>query len=638
MGKILEKVKDIFESIEDARNERKMVSTYKRIVRKASYSNFSFLKYYLSQKSVFVIIVCLQFISFFTTWAGAKYYLGNVFPLAPLFFTTGIQLGFFTFSNEAAQNENRKGGQIFLLCLFALISMCFSYTGLAMTALPPDIEYEQTFNEYKSEAEVVQQQLLDNNLAEQEIIQEVSDVFTNVQMIIGSADAEIERLKSIIGRSDEIIENDTVTSTEYGENGEVISITESTGDAAAAVAGNISEYEGQLTQIKNAREGLSNTLDNIDQNQVIDYVISDDKSMEGETALRNNLTNMIYQRNRLSDMLNIEESRIEENYFESLRDRYAVSIEIQEVNTPLQKEITVSSNNTDTWEGLLEFATSMINSDSSADEATQILRELRNLVDNNYLELNALVSQLELVGEIDLTGLTRTKAEMDSYGDPNLQALSYIIQSEYRNRIGGILVLAILVDGLTFILGLVGNQKSLALLDSKTNREIDNEDQLFAIIFVSLMNEKIPEKLLSNKDKRKFERACIEYVTGIKDMIQIFLSKFKNSPWTSQWGYGLYAPYSAFEECQGIIPIISILHQLGYIQFINKNDFILLRKHYNGYSGDGMTQGSTGYELNDYICILRYRAELYLRNNTAEIATNFIFDTEEDDETEENYQ
>ena len=90
--------------------------------------------------------------------------------------------------------------------------------------------------------------------------------------------------------------------------------------------------------------------------------------------------------------------------------------------------------------------------------------------------------------------------------------------------------------------------------------------------------------------------------------------------------------YKDLKSIENVVPIVSILQQLGYLQLISPNDFQLLKENYHGITRDQSDEYNNPIcELDEYICLLRYRVELYLRNNTAEIAMNF---TPFSDETE----
>ncbi|OUN36298.1 hypothetical protein [Lachnoclostridium sp. An76] len=641
--RILSKIATVVNDVKKSFEERRMVSIYSKIIRKASYAGSPFIKYYLGRKTVLFILFCLQLISFFTTFAGAKYYLGNIMPFAPAAFTIAIQVAFFVFTNRYSQTERRKRATGFLMVLFCLISATFSYTGLAVSTLPPENEYEKTYNEYVSAAETVKDQLLEKNSTEEEINQAAQNLLIKADSLISAADSQSSSLDKQI-RSNEDILNAAITSTTYTDYFGNTTSSTGIGPAGTAAAENIPELTRLKNQITNERNSLSDARGNLTPEQIIDYIHSSDENAALSSDVSANITKLILNYNALNKTLNTlsstsdtyqEPDQISDTYIEELRNKYKLYTELKDATDDLAVPESVEENNTLSLGSLAEKFVHWLKADSSAEQALSYLNEKKDIVEENYLKLTRLADTLN-AKDISLTKLNTARTALNAYGDPNLQAVIYIFDPQYRSKVIGVLILAALVDGLTLILGVLGNSRPLPLLDSKTNREIDNEDHLFSIIFVSLLGKGIDNKLLPYKGKASFKKACIEYVNEIKSIIHKFLQKFQNSPWTSQWGYGLYAKYSDLKDTEDIVPIVSILQQLGYLQLLSPRDFELLKRNYHGISKDSpASSANTICGLDDYICVLRYRVELYLRNSTAEIAMNFIPFVDEEEEEDE---
>lgn len=281
---------------------------------------------------------------------------------------------------------------------------------------------------------------------------------------------------------------------------------------------------------------------------------------------------------------------------------------------------------------IIKFLESLLNNETSASTAQETLKKLQKDVENNYNAVTEYIGKTNLKEKTNITDLTTARQELNTFGDPNVQVISYIFNPKYFNKVLGVLALTVLIDGLTLILGLFNNKKKLALLNLDTNKElIDSEDHLFSIVFISLIGSKAPEDI-SKRDIKEFKNACQDYIQSIKEVIIEFLKYFEISPCTDQWGYGLYAEYSDLKKNKEIIPILSILQQLDYLKFINKEDFNLLVRKYNGDSLTTEKEATTSQiDLSkiEYICLLRYRAELYLYSNTAEISTMHLVSKEE---------
>ena len=106
-----------------------------------------------------IVTTCsLQFISFFTTYSGTKYYFGNIIPffpeLAPFIITFMIQGSLVLLSNAMTIRDRINFKKIIALIGMCLISMFFSYTGIINYQIPPSKEmkrnYEDFYNKYEN--------------------------------------------------------------------------------------------------------------------------------------------------------------------------------------------------------------------------------------------------------------------------------------------------------------------------------------------------------------------------------------------------------------------------------------------------------------------------------------------------------
>lgn len=606
--------------------EHHKLSIYQNIIRKASYAGSPFLKYFFGHRINTALMLMLQLISLFTTLAGAKYYLLGINSIAPFLFAGTIQLGLFYYANSFSNVEGKKATHFVLLTLLTIISIIFSYTGMAIASIPPENEYKASYNDYCEESDTVTKELLKLNSSETEIEQQVIDFLQNAQSSINVSKNQIAALKQAIKINKNIInsaQGSTVSRYYDSLTGSYIT-TSSMGQDGINASKKISTMTKKKTEIKNAKSDLNKVIAALTLNDLLNYVKNtiDDSKL---TTISTKISNLITSYNSLNQILGTK-NYISSNYIEELRQKYNESQSISSLSLPklaISEPVGSKTSVINTWGKRI---TELLTSESSVISATESLEKMRTAVDDNYSQVKSYASMLNL-SDNKLSSLKSAKDKMHNYGDPNVQVILYIFDKTNQSKVIGILLLAILVDGLTFFIGIFGNRKRISLLAPGTNKElIDNEEELFSIIFVSLVGMKMPEHL-KNIDENNFKSQCYAYVDGIKLIIQDFLSKFNNSPWTGQWGYGLYAKYADLIQVSGAVPIISILHQLGYLQFINQKDFELLRNKF-----DGKNQKSTSSAeddeivLNDYICILRYRVEMYLHYNTAEISTTFIDD------------
>lgn len=71
--------------------------------------------------------------------------------------------------------------------------------------------------------------------------------------------------------------------------------------------------------------------------------------------------------------------------------------------------------------------------------------------------------------------------------------------------------------------------------------------------------------------------------------------------------------------------ILSVLQQLNYLEYLTPTDFEVLKDKFTDNIDDKKQYPKpiSEPELDEYICILRYRVEVYFHHNIAEIATQF---------------
>lgn len=612
------------ERIADRINEREKLNIYQNVLRKASYAGSPFLKYFFGRSINRIMILLLQLISLCTTLVGANYYLRGINPTAPLLFAVTIQLGVFYYANSYVDMEGKKYSHAFLLVLLTCISILFSYTGLAVVCCPPEYEYARTYENYEKKSEAMKTALLAANSTQQDIEQALIGFLGDMNTGLTTADAQIAALTQAITADQSIINaSKRGTSTRnYNPHTGVSTTTVTMSDAGIAATQDLTTKTQQKSNIEASRDTLDNAIQNISLDILKKYV-KNELPETSKDSISADITSLIGSYNTLNQLLGTN-LQIKNDYIARLSEQYETGSIIEDISLPPYTDANTSlSDDISDWKS---FVNGIFMQDSSAETATETLNLMKKNVEKNYTELETFAGLLG-ADTSTLDDLKKSKAEIDKYGDPNVQVIWYLFDAQYRNKVLGAFFLALLVDGLTLLLGFIGNKRRLSLLDPSTNKElIDNEEQLFAIIFLSLVGTNVPPQL-KTVSRMDFKASCITYVNEIKDVIRDFLSHFKNSPWTGQWGYGLYAEYSELTKTNGAVSIISILHQLGYLQFLSKADFQLLQKNFNGMDIT-KTSANTGYEteLDDYICILRYRVEMYLHNNIAEISTMFIDD------------
>ncbi len=106
-----------------------------------------------SEKSLIILVsvvtLLLQLISFATTWDGAKVYLSDIFPLAPLCFAVAIQATTYFFSNSLRSKITLL--KVLALCAAICCSTYYSYIGIYNSVHSPATYLQQRYVQVSQE-------------------------------------------------------------------------------------------------------------------------------------------------------------------------------------------------------------------------------------------------------------------------------------------------------------------------------------------------------------------------------------------------------------------------------------------------------------------------------------------------------
>lgn len=624
MRKLLE---NWIKNVRESARERRKISIYQDIVWKAAYAGSPFLKHFLGHRITFAIMAMLQFISFFTTYAGGRFYLEGINELAPLLFAWAIQGGLLYYANIFSAAGNKKVRYGIFLAVFTVISIVFSYTGMAVSNLPPEQEYLAAYEDYCSVAEGVEKQLIQENSTLEEIDQSINDFWTDMESCMLKADAEISVLEGTIETLNKSIENGNISSTTRNRWNGSTTYTEEPGELAIQASEEKISYEQKKKELETAKQNFEGIKQSVNLEQIQNYVKRAEQDDTQRNTMNEKLSRLIDAYNQVANLLGDEV--YPNDYIISLAEKFDKNQQITEI--PLNVEENYFDAQTDkddtnfmgkTIAMISEFLAPDV---GSATKARETLNSLKTVVRKNYNQIQETVKEVA-PDKIDISLLKKSKEKLEQYGDPNTQALAYLVDAKYIKKVLGIFGMAVLIDGLTFLLGIFGNKRPLSLLSSNTNRDfIDNEEQLFSIVFISLVGGKVPGDFSKSGTDKEFKEQCHRYVNEIKETIREFLKKFQNSPWTAELGYGLWAKYGDLKTVSGAVQILSVLQQLNYLEYLTPTDFEVLKDKFTDNIDDKerCPKETNKPELDDYICILRYRVEVYFHHNIAEIATQF---------------
>ncbi len=138
-----------------------------------------------------VVTFLLQTISFVTTFQGAKVYIGNIFPLASLFFAIAIQFVVWYFANTLG--GRRRGLKIVALVAAVVCSTWFSFTGIYNLINSPTRYLEERYNTIRDELLADGENGIDS--IKELLMQDITDAAYTVGIQKTKLQQEMERLE-----------------------------------------------------------------------------------------------------------------------------------------------------------------------------------------------------------------------------------------------------------------------------------------------------------------------------------------------------------------------------------------------------------------------------------------------------------
>ena len=627
-------------------NAKKYWRIYRSCVKQMLVLKNPVLRHFIGSKIVILIMVCLQFISWFTTYSGSKFHMAGINEAAPLCFSIAVQSGLLYYAYTTFENGRLRLGKLLGLLLFTAISCSFSFSGLASRMLPLEQEYRAEYQDYTLNFGLAKTEGLNNGLLPDEIVAIAQDFYAAIDSLIQQAgvvkqanDVKIAANNNMSNSSDTVktVKNDYSAGTRT-------SSTQTT-KTAAYIAGQTenssllqknAEIDGYVQTLEHAlySDPTARTL-NITPEDIKAYLTADPGTRYSDPAMNAIRAGTASINQALAAFSTIPEIQIPENLapldLDQLADLVQKTEQLQAVSLcPFQDFLPISIPNTlipQTAQPYLKLFTDQSSTQKLMDIRTAMQAEVRD-------KTSALdTAGQDLISAGTLSDLLEKKDSILVMEDASLVPFIRLSDPRYRPLLAAALILAGMVDGLTLFISLTGERNKRSVLKAATNRDyIHDQDELFAIVFESLQgtleNELINAAVLEVPDFEQFRRTCNGYLSNIVSVIKAFLRNFRVSPWTMANGYGLYAEADVFggEYEEIYTPIITILCELGYMKIVSKNDFSLIKSEFNRVATElryTVPESKDGEET--YIYLLRFKAENYLRKNLADSITALPF-------------
>lgn len=621
-------------SAKEQANRKKLLAIYKDTILQSVTSSSHNTQWAAFKKVTVLMMALFQAVSLVSTKLGCDFYFGNLASFAPLFIAVGIQ-GLMFSSAVSYSNGTRKKGVIVLLVLATVCSMISSYTGLAISSMPPNIEYQKAYNKFYDEYINLINMVQNSN-------SNAVDIDTSVDMLYQRIENGIRLGESYLNTIDDMIDvyEQTVSENQGIQEHEVTNTDGSVVNAEIFVTNDIgldaNEKRNALTAQKSALNRAVSQLKNIFYDADMNFKVSKedviaDLATEENSSITREMLNIFSVYNQLANSIsstalalnssdNIE--RIPDNYLEQIKKNtyYGEIINqgIQEYNDI--PGIYQSANNKSITNYIIGFLRNNTGENNSftALSARNELEVVRQYINEKYTQIQE-IARLYLNSD-EIEKLATVKEEFENFGDSNFMVLRALFSDQYKNYIG-YAVMAVLVDGLTFLVAYIRSKSNIPFLKLMSNRDLtDCESEIFELI-IRADNSFYSKGICSGKyddiSPDKFRKMCRKRVLIASQKIISFLDKFYLCPWTAQQGYTLCADFEKLDT-DSFRELTALLIDLNLLKVIPKSDLEILENKYNG--NDGKIKDTVTSDKK--VALLKSRAHLYLRDNLAE-AINF---------------
>ena len=672
------------------------LKTYQRYVKNFANMETSLLQDYYEENFFKFFALLLQVVSFFTTYAGVAMYFGNIFDLAPLFIAVTIQGVLYMTAISAFKpgKKNHRRKVAMFLCTF--VSVAFSYTGLVTLANSPATDYKRAYESYENTFAALQNEVKQKNQEVDSLAADISNEYLKTIGTLQALDRKISQLEELAGQEITIPQSNSSSQTTTLPDGTVVrgssktsnpdyndavnarneaaaeamelkqlrddlyaEITDavgadgpagdnsqsggSNGTAEAEDGNGTNEESGAGTQSANARsyseirsavqwERLAETL-----NAIMD------SSEDSSQAVQN-------FRQQYFRVANKNNSAIGKAAAEDNTEFYRMNEELLETGLEqLQIYKRISALELVSWEniaaeqlaqertGISRFVAGLgdaLGADMYNMDMEQLMSTYKNLKEaavENYNQVTALLpdpGQYEAYGE-----LTERRDQVLALPEVLTIAFQRLADSEYKSSALVCLILALLNDFSTVLLGWLGTKKAYSFLYVKSGRsKYDDVDELFGLVFQSLQSQfvlGIRTGQFTQMSKEEFEQECLAYINRIINEIRSFLGQFTLSPCTGGMGYNLVWKYRDQSLIQPYIPVISVLMKANLLKVLPISQYEYLEmEYYLGKKGhmwveelsDDSRKEELACELEKvrelgHILLLRNKGENYLREN-----------------------
>ncbi len=602
---IVSKYNDLFPD-----RNRKRFEKYKR--RLFFTKNETFLNSNIYQ-IVLITTLGLQIISFFTTFRGSLTFFEGVHWIAPLLFTGILQLLLWVLANVAFSKRRRHAGRVAFVVCVCLISAFLSYVGIANSSLPPTDEYKTVYNSFSESYNSVLDSL-ELKSGNTNVDKEISKICKDIKDLFDYANKNLNISKSFVNNN----KNNTQKqfNSKYDENGNRIYDENGNPVGEWIYNSNYEAIEADITNHKNniivldpiIKEYNTTDVDNL-ENQVkninIDFentgksykeTILDIK--ETNSDVFENYNKIISNYNRLVNYFNVNSQIPYSVYSEDLSDLFGnqiINLSTQSLILKTFDEIKEISNSeisslySDKPQKIEALYNLLLQGTERPQLSERVLQNTKNEIETKYTNLENTVKMINKEDTNNLFNNLKKQKSQINLPDSYTYAISHISNISKNSAFKIILMIffALLVDGLTLLIPLLVEKRRESVLFAKSTQDIlyDQEDVLENLLLTCA---------LSNDSANTDESDDENTYTRMMDTLTSYIKLFRPSPATKELGYpkclrvsdnSLPGELQGTQQKDKITPqtfneISSVLLEMGYIKFVSRKEYYLLKCDY----------------------------------------------------------
>lgn len=566
----------------------------------------------------FIATFGLQCISFFTTFRGSLTFFEGVHWSAPIIFTSVLQLLLLVLANTAFSKRRRFFGRKIMVCLLCCISIFLSYVGIANSVISPHDfyknQYEIFVKSYTNVYDLIETKTTANNFDSQ-----IETIFDNISAAKNNADKQIQILQK------EINKNEGIQKTNYVRN--ELGLWDSVDNSANYTAAQaiIKENAENIEAINYiAKSKIMNSINTIKSNvKKIDTSSLESTSNYSESikALQKNNQSAFADYTKLVDEYNslisldamsnygMKDKKISNDLLELIGSE-AISLNIDslkikdfsELDTEAQKDTNqIDKDKPDKAKIIYDF---LLQGTERPQHINYLYDKVRNEINQKYNSMQNAVNKLNSNKQIQIafSDLEKTYNNDIDLREPYTFALSHLIDIKGGHYFKTLLMVffAIIVDGLTVLIPILCEKRRESALFTKSNDDIIYEQE-------DVLENLLLSCAFPNPEDRKDLNELMYDENLYYDMLNTlsaYIKLYEPSPFTIKLGFpkrlksNLLLPDFKNKEKSDEIEntglyqeLTSFLMEMGYVKFVSRQEYYLLKCDYYNVEPDIIEQG-----------------------------------------------